>query len=334
MQEKTTQKSTKKDELSISSEIMDTYHMILFILLIAILSYQFYMYINCLNYTSPMFFKSFTINKKVCWIFNQKAIYQVLTSYFSVIFNNKEQNFDFYFIIPHNMTLDLTNFTLFLQPGSNIIVKHYLENHTFMPYFSRARCPHNKIIIVKVFLHQILPTVDKILFLDTDMINVAPIKQLWQLNMDKRTIAASYRDRYAWINSGIVLYNLHYIRKQPKKLWECIFKARVCYVDDVWHTYCHNRSEVIILPYRYNYGIHILGEQFSQVGRYANEYKNVVFFHLQGNSKQFYSAENRSALANLPMVNGSIPILNALIRVYNIKETLDKKLAIQQKRYI
>lgn len=228
------------------------------------------------------------------------------------------------------MTLDLTNFKKFLQPGSNIIVKHYQTNHTYMPYFSNHQCPHDKVIIVKVFLYEILPTIDKILFLDSDMINVAPIDQLWRLNFERKTLAASYRDRYRWINSGIVFYNLDYIRKQPTKLWECIFNSKACYVDDAWHTYCHNRSEVIILPYRYNYGVHILKEQFSNRHQYVNEFKNAVFFHMQSESKQFYSVDNRSALKNLDMVNGSMKLLNALDKIYYIKEMLDKNLTVQQ----
>lgn len=323
---------TKIEKLDNDSKTIGICHIIIFILLIAILSYQFFVYYEGLNFILPIYFKLITANKKVCWIFNQKAIYQVLFSFYSVIINNKKINFDFYFIIPQNMTLDLTNFTLFLQPGSNIIIKRYQENHTYMPYFSRARCPHNKIIIVKVFLYQILPTIDKILFLDTDMINLSPIDKLWSLNMENKTIAASYRDRYAWINSGIVFYNLKYLRKQPQKYWDCIKYKRVCYVDDVWHTYCLNRSHVIILPYRYNYGIHILREKFSSSGRYLQELKNAVFFHLQGESKKFYSVENRTELKNLKIVNGSIPLLNALYRIYNIKEMLDRNLTSRQNK--
>lgn len=172
-----------------------------------------------------------------------------------------------------------------MKPGSNIYIKHFLKNHTYMANFERKKCPHKNIIIVKLFLSEILPDIDKILFLDTDMVNFAPISQIWNFNMEGKTLAGAFRDLFPWINSGIIYYNLDYIRKQPKSLWDCIRRKTECYVDDVWHTYFQNRSKVIIIPYRYNVEMPIIRGRISSY--YVDEISQIIFAHLKGDQKQF-----------------------------------------------
>lgn len=290
-----------------------------------VLTYQFYFYHLKIYSSTELIFEIIPPSKKICWIFDENATYKAMLSLFSITLFNPDTNFDFYFIIPQNMTLNLSNYSRYITPGSNIFIKHFHHNHTFLPLFSK-RCSHSGIIIVKLFLYQILPTIDKILYLDTDMINFAPISQIWDLKLEGKTLAASFRDHYKWINSGFVFYNLDYIRKKPQTLWECIAKRRVCYVDDIWHTYCHNRSEVIIVPYRYNVDASIIKQKLSRY--YIREISNPVFLHMFGLFKPFFSFVNRDQLKNMTVVNGSAVLLKILNNVYSIKEMLDKNLSM------
>lgn len=307
--------------------IMTILEIVSFILLLLIISFQYYFNQSKLDQFNLEFsFKLLPVSKKICWIFNENAIYQMMLSFYSVIKFNPFQNFDFYFIIPTNMTLNTTYFIRFLNQGSRIFIKHFHENHTYMANFAKKPCPHKNIIIVKIFLYEILPMIDKILFLDTDMINLAPISQIWTFQMTKKTIVASYRDHAEWINSGIVFYNLNYIRKQPQSLWDCIRRKTLCYVDDAWHTFCHNRSEVIIVPYRYNVDMTIIRGRLSSY--YINETSHPIFVHLKGEQKQFYSIFDRSLIKNMEVTNHSTPLLKFFENLYSLKEEFDKNLSI------
>lgn len=319
-----TKEERNKNNLQLVMAILE---LISFILLLFQISSQYYYYRYKIDRFGSFFlFNIQPVSKKICWIFNDNASYQVLISFYTIMKFNPGQNFDFYFILPPNATINTTYFKLFMNPGSNIYITNYLENQTYMANFARKRCPHSNIIIAKLFLHEILPNIDKILFLDTDVINLAPISQIWTFKMDKKTLAASFRDRYAWINSGIVFYNLDYIRKQPESLWDCIRKKSVCFVDDIWHTYCNNRSEVIIVPYRYNVDMTIIRNQLSRY--YIRETSHPVFVHFKGEQKVIYSIFNRSLIKNMSVINGSAPLLKFYEFAYSLKEEVDRNLSI------
>lgn len=193
--------------------------------------------------------------KNVCWIFDKKILYQVMVSFYSVIMNNPNDKFIFYFIIPVKSKIDLKKFNYFLNPYSKIEIRYFKPEHAFAPYLEQKRCRHSPIIVVKVWLSKILPDVDKILFLDSDMINVAPISDVWNFDLNNKTIAATLRVTKRWINSGFIFYNLNEIRKR-QNLINCAFKNS-CFIDDFWHTTCHTDS-IKIVPYRYNVEFYLM----------------------------------------------------------------------------
>lgn len=106
----------KVDNRTVLVIVSIIFDIISFIFILVLISYQFYL--NC--YRIDQFYSSFSfellpVPKKICWIFNENATYQVLISFYSIIKSNPDQNFDFYFIIPPNETINTTYFSFFYE---------------------------------------------------------------------------------------------------------------------------------------------------------------------------------------------------------------------------
>lgn len=274
---------------------------------------------------------SFCYNKnlmKICWIFDQKNIYQVLISMGSIVKSNPGQNFEFYFIIPPNQTIDFYNFSLLIPVPSNIYIKHFLPNQTYLSERENLSCIWNDIIVAKINLREILPNVDKILYLDTDVMNVAPIYQLWQFPLEGKTFAAPRRIflGFNYINSGVILYNLKYLRQKDQKLWDCANQRR-CSVDDNWHTHCHG-NEMAELPYRYNVEFYPMAYLKEQPKNRVDEESKVCFYHLKDFYHNIYT-ENISFFKNISAIANNSRVLNEFERLFSIidwvKETIRTK---------
>lgn len=270
--------------------------------------------------------------KKICWIFDEKATYQVLISFCSIIKNNPNETFAFYFIIPPTFSMDTTNFEHFLRHGSKIYIRHYHPKHTYMPMYSNLTCRWSGIIIAKLYLFEILPEADKILYLDTDVMNAAPIDKLWLLPLSGKTIAAPERIHYSnrWINSGVVFYNLDVIRRQPSELWKCA-NRKTCFVDDAWHTYCHKKSLVSVISYRYNVEFGSVNKRFEHL-LHVKEERNAVFYHLKDVSQEFYRIKKRSDIKCMEIVRGIKDIIIALDKLFDIKEWVDSEIQNMTKK--
>ena len=152
---------------------------------------------------------------KIYWIFDDKAKYQVLISLGLIIKNNPDHNFIFYFIIPPNQTIDIHDHNLLIRGQSTIYVKHFQWKHSYFYERSNLTYQWSNIIVVKIFLREILTEVDKVLYLDTDIVNVSPVYDLWKFPIKTKTFAAPrcLFLSFTYINSCVVLYNLEYLRR-------------------------------------------------------------------------------------------------------------------------
>lgn len=265
--------------------------------------------------------------KRICWIFDENSMYQVYISLYSIILHNQNENFHFYFIIPPNFTLDITNFSHFLKYGSRITVKHYQQKHTRVETYLNMTCEWPAVILVKFWLCEILPEVDKILYIDTDMINTGPISPIWSIPMENKTIAGVKRIHFdfTWINSGIIFYNLKFMRKQSNELWKCINKS-TCFIDDYWHTICHKKEWIYLMEYRYNVEFYPIRRRMKRNKDQKNEEKNAVFIHMKDLAKSFYTLQNTSQINGLKAVNGIKFIKNTFEKLFVIKQLVDSEL--------
>lgn len=264
--------------------------------------------------------------KNVCWIFNENSLYQVLISFGSIIYNNPNQQFIFYLIIPPKMKLNTKYFTALLRYNSQIVVRHYKKRHAYLSQFSNLDCKWPPIIIVKFWLFEILPEVDKVLYLDTDVVNVASISNFWKIKLKGKTLAGvpRFAVEYRWINSGVIMYNLKNLRKRDRSLWDCADQS-TCTIDDQWHTTCNQQEWVVDLPYRYNVDFDGMKmEDRSQLQ--LNEERNAIFFHLKDFGQEFYSVKNKYEIPEMFVASQNEEIIAVLEKLYSMKRSIDFKL--------
>lgn len=269
----------------------------------------------------------------ICYIFNNHSRYQVLISLGSIIKNNPGENFNFYFIIPPNEKIDIFNYSLLLPQQSRIIVKHYQYSQTYLPRRSKLKCIWDGIIVVKLHLKDILTDIEKVLYLDTDIINVAPISDLWKYPLDNKTIAGTKRVFYKkvyHVNSGVILYNLNFLRKQNKKLWQCA-NRKLCEIDDFWHTHCLKKSRFEI-PYRYDV-------EFSGMVLFKNvtklqldEETKVVFYHVKDHYHRFYNSKSIDDFWNFTIIANNTKVLNKFKSLFEISDWVNNEVEYRSKK--
>lgn len=266
--------------------------------------------------------------KRICWIFDKKITYQVLISFCSIIKNNPYESFVFYFILPPNTIIDLTAFNHFLKPWMVIEIRHFSMNHNISSIvdFHQQKCPHSSIIIVKIWLPEILPDVNQVLYLDSDMINNGPVSEIWKYDSNGKTIFATTRVNIWWINSGFIFYNLEEIRKR-NNLIRCGTRINSCFIDDLYHTRCHRQS-IEILPYRYNVELKfMISKDSNETRQYRlNEENNTIFFHLKDKTSHNFFTGQRFQLKKIVYAKRSNRVLGFLNNIFNIRDWVDSEL--------
>ena len=99
----------------------------------------------------------------------------------------------------------------------------------------------------------------------------------------------------------------------------------MCYIDDNWHTNCHKRSGVVILPYRYNIEIFHMNKKVK--GNYQIEEENkTVFVHMMGNLQKFYNVFDNYDNFIAKESKGCKMIHDIYVRLFKIKRKLDNEL--------
>lgn len=284
---------------------------------------------NIILVNFSIFFGDVTIlitptQRNICWIFDDNVKYQALLSLGSVVMNNPKQKFNFYFILPPGMTIDLNPFNQLINENSKIIVRNYEQKHAYLSIHSRMNCKWPGIIIVKLWLYEILPELDEVLYFDTDVMNIAPLNQLWEYNITNKAFAAVTKfeaDSFYWINSGVILYNLKELRKKDKSLWYCANKHS-CFIDDEWHTGCHPRDSVFPLPLRYNIEMTYIKKP-SVTNLHEEEKKKICLVHLKDTSQEFYSIKTKYQIPNLKVVENHPLAIEIMERLFKIKQKID-----------
>lgn len=264
---------------------------------------------------------------RVCWILDQGSMGQATFSLGSLVKFNPGQRFIFYFVTWPNVTLDLSNISLLVPEKSEIKVRKFDLKYAYLPEYSKRKCKWTGIIIVKLYLHKVFSDINKIIYLDTDIINVAPIIDLWKLDLTDKVFAGTPKMWYGfrWINSGVMLYNLANLRKQPQKLWRCA-NRKTCFVDDIWHSYCVNKSLVYDLPYRYNIDLDGMKLQENRTANHVNEERHPIFYHLMNSAKRTYYIKSTKEIPKMKVVRGLNDIAQIVEKLFNIMQSLRKEL--------
>ena len=223
--------------------------------------------------------------------------------------------------------------SLLLPKQSKLYVKHFQQKHAYIPRRNKLKCIWNGIIAVKFHLKEILPNVDKILYLDTDIINVAPISQLWEFPISNKTFAGTRRIFYKkvyHVNSGVILYNLNFLRQQSQQLWTCANK-KLCPLDDYWHTFCLRKSRAEI-PYRYDveFSRMVLFKNVTQLQ--LDEESKVVFYHLKDHYHRFYISRSIDDFHNFTIIRNNSRVLNEFKKLFVISNWVNNEVNVRYQR--
>jgi len=160
--------------------------------------------------------------------------------------------------------------TVARDPGSSLLM-HCIENPYAGSYEVRGISAG---AYLRLALHQILPGVDKILYLDVDVLVQGSLWPVWQTDLGDHILAAvkgpvNLSDKWAWnsdrpywdllegmqgryINSGVLLMNLAQIRRrQLDRQWEELGRRKLYYQDqDILNITC--KDDIVYLPPAYN----------------------------------------------------------------------------------
>lgn len=157
----------------------------------------------------------------------------------------------------------------------NSMLQHYPTKD--MPYWSIA-------MYYRIFAAELLPAdIDTILYLDCDVIVKGTLKEMFQIDMTNKAIAAAediytytdirqttldYPAEAGYFNSGVLLMNLDYWRKHE------ISKKCFHYLADNYAKLSANDQDVlnailwdkrVLLPLKYNYQVQFLSKYFFEL---------------------------------------------------------------------
>lgn len=170
----------------------------------------------------------------------------------------------------------------------------------------------SKATYMRFSIHRLIPTIDKIIYSDVDVLFCDSLKELWEINIENYYFAGvkgtnnfankweAYKelDYYAelegvqgrYINAGILLMNLQRIREtQIEELWIAKSKMSYKYQDqDIINITCKN--QILLLPLKYNLAGYLIPKWYKKYylqGIYSKEecmeaYRNPVIIHYAG----------------------------------------------------
>lgn len=140
---------------------------------------------------------------------------------------------------------------------------------------------------LRLMLHRILPDVDKIIYVDIDVLFCGDLLQIWQTDMTDYAVAAvkgpvNLSDKWEWnrsrpywqslegikggyINSGVLVLNLQEIRRRNLEVqWNAWTKEKLYYQDqDILNITC--QGAIRYLPPRYNRLAYLEKEDYDRL---------------------------------------------------------------------
>ncbi len=154
----------------------------------------------------------------------------------------------------------------------------------------------------RLFLTEVLPeSINKVLYLDADLIVLDDLNKLWNLNIDDYAIAAVHypnaeRSRVLnvpldkYFNSGVMLINLDYWRKYNMINRYCIFLKEKSHLIQYWDQDVLNvvlLKKVLFLDLRYNFQKNTDVEEDTTILHYTGKLKP-WHFHYPHLNRDYY----------------------------------------------
>lgn len=165
---------------------------------------------------------------------------------------------------------------------------------------------------LRLTLHKLLPDVDKILYMDVDVLVLDSLLPLWETPLTDHVLAAvrgtvNLADKWEWnsdrpywrllegqrgnyINAGITLLNLEEIRRRGlDSQWDELARQRLYYQDqDILNITC--QGAIVYLPPKYNRLTYMEGSEYHRLvdegiytqREYEESMKTPVILHYAG----------------------------------------------------
>lgn len=169
------------------------------------------------------------------------------------------------------------------RDSSSKLVMHCMENPYEGAYEVRGISAG---AYLRLLLHRLLPRVQKVLYLDVDILVRESLFPVWRIDLGRNLLAAvkgpvNLLEKWEWnssrsywellegarggyINSGVLLMNLEEIRRrQLDEQWERMVKYKFYYQDqDILNITC--RGTIVYLPPKYNRLAYLEDKDFGQ----------------------------------------------------------------------
>lgn len=180
--------------------------------------------LKCLNYSNIRTTSKHSIN--VCFTFDDNYLYHGLTAIRSLI-DNFNSNVELNIYILHDKNFSDTNINLVkneVKLKANLVFKLIDDNEfSFLP-LNRDYISINTYF--RLVLHKVLPEVGKIIYLDSDIVVLGNIVNLWNISLENNCIGAvldeggiaqarrlNLQDNNDYFNAGVIVFDLDRIRK-------------------------------------------------------------------------------------------------------------------------
>ncbi len=233
----------------------------------------------------------------------------------SLLENNKDNNFITFHIIGMNIKENSKEKVSSISSKyKNVKIVFYEINKDLLePYnFSLYDSKHLSLAAYsRLFIGDILPkSIEKILYLDCDIIITKDLSELWNTDIENHSIAGvpdiyistkrsfenlGYPEKFGYINSGILLINLKDWNEQNRlKVFLDFYKKNhdklIFHDQDIINGTLYNRK--LLLPIKFNVIDFYYLSQSNNLGQYENEVSNAaidpVIIHYTSTNKPWF----------------------------------------------
>lgn len=202
-----------------------------------------------------------------CGLDNNYAPYCTILLY-SILENNKQDDITFHLLTNNMNEVNRKTIQQMVADYGKIIFFHHIDKDLFQDFPISGHI--NYATYLRLLLPSVLPDLDKVLYLDCDMIIDGNLKELWDINIENYALAGvrdsendnirlynrlGYDQSLGYINAGVLLMNLKEWRKD-NVLSEAIKRItsnprKYCYWDQdfINEFYCDRK---LLLDFKFN----------------------------------------------------------------------------------
>lgn len=208
---------------------------------------------------------------QIVFITDEKYVMPTTVAITSIL-ENKKKSTSYHFYILGN-TLSSTSKSIINKLKTDDTEITIIDSAKELNFKSGANAHVSKTACLKFYLPEILENLDKVLYLDSDIIVQKDLTDLYETNicdyylascLDALATSVSYDNRY--FNSGVMLLNLEKMRKDniPNKLIEYKLTKNNTFMDqDAFNNVC--KTSIKILPSRYNFLIMLMNRNKKHI---------------------------------------------------------------------